>query len=267
MSFVLSKVLWLLAEPGNALVIGLVTGAILLWTRWRRAGMAIVGTVTAVAVAVTVLPIGTYLVHGLESRFPVPTDLPERVDGIIVLGGAVLPRLTASHGVPQVNRHAERMLDPLWLARRFPEARLVFTGGSGNLWDQMNREAVDARLLWDRLGVDTARVTFESESRNTWENAVLTKELVRPAEGEIWLLVTSGFHMPRSVGIFRRIGWPVLPYPVDFQTRREVRFQLGFDLEQGISLLNLATREHIGLVAYHLMGRTDAWFPAPEPAQ
>jgi uncharacterized SAM-binding protein YcdF (DUF218 family) len=120
------------------------------------------------------------------------------------------------------------------------------------------------RELWLSLGVPAEQMVFEEKSRNTWENAVFTRDLVKPKPGETWLLVTSAWHMPRSVGIFRHVGFPVVPYPVAYRTFGDGREFRGYvSILDRLALLDLGVREWIGLLAYRLAGKTDALFPAP----
>ena len=170
--------------------------------------------------ALTLLPVGQLTLRPLEERFPQP-DLPARIDGIILLGGSVHTEMTADRGQPVLNSAAERITEFVALARRYPEARLVFTGGSGFVFAGDLREADVIRDVLDGLGFDISRIAFERELRNTYENAVFSRPLVNPEPGETWLLITSAAHMPRSVGIFRRAGWPVLAYPVDYRSTSE----------------------------------------------
>lgn len=266
LSFIASKVLWGLVQPGNALVLVLAFGTLLLFSVRdfrRRAGRRVVATASAAFLVLTVLPVGTWAIRPLEDRFPRPM-LPNRVDGIIILGGALNPPLSADRGEPSVNGSAERILATVELGRRYPDARMVFTGGSGSLWGGAYREGEVMRAALDQVGFDTGRVLFENESRNTWENAVLSRDMMEPKPGETWLLVTSAWHMPRSVGIFRRVGWPVLPYPVDYRSRPGPRPYLIFELDGNLDTLGWAVREWIGLVAYRLMDRTESLFPAPD---
>jgi len=266
--FILSKVLWRLVQPGNALALLLVLGAVLLFSRHdgrRRFGRGMVA-VSAVGFFVFALfPVGTWLGRPLEDRFP-RTELPAQVDGIIMLGGAVTPPLAVSRGEPSVNDAAERVLAMAELGRRYPDAKLVFTGGYGALWGDYS-EGEFMRAALEQAGLDTGRVLFEGESRNTWENAVLSRDLAAVKPGETWVLITSAWHMPRSVGIFRRVGWPVVPYPVDYRTRADGKPPVVFDLADNLDKGTVAAREWIGLLAYHLMGRTDALFPAPLTAE
>ena len=104
---------------------------------------------------------------------------------------------------------------------------------------------------------------LETRSRNTEENAVFTKELVQPKPGERWLLVTSAQHMPRAIGCFRRAGFPVEAYPVDWHTRRALRLAPMETLSGGLGRLDNAVHEWIGLVSYWLTGRTSELLPGP----
>jgi uncharacterized SAM-binding protein YcdF (DUF218 family) len=261
--FIASKLFWLVAEPSNFFVLLLVLAALLLLTRWRRWGMRLVGFLAVLGVALMMLPFGAWLVIPLENRFPVPSPMPTHVDGIIVLGGAVSTVLTQRRGQPTVNEHAERFLALADLARRYPEAKLVYSGGSASPFLPEYREADAARAVIAELGIDPARMIYERESRNTVENVRNSKALVNPKPGETWLLVTSGWHMPRSVGIFRRQGWTVIPYPVDYLTDGRMVKIKDPDFAEGLGLLHRGLKEWIGLVAYRLFDYSDSLFPGP----
>lgn len=208
---------------------------------------------------VAVLPVADWALAPLENRFPPPRDLPAHIDGIIALGGAIDAELTKAHGMPSLNEHAERMTSFVALARRYPDAKLVFSAGSASIFPGHPTEAEGARMLFQELGLDPARVIFENESRNTYENAIFSKALAKPQPGENWILVTSAGHMPRAVGIFRQAGWPVIPWPVAYKTGEPFNISLAGHFDH----LDFAVHEWIGLVAYRLLGRTDALFPAP----
>jgi uncharacterized SAM-binding protein YcdF (DUF218 family) len=220
----------------------------------------LLGLMLLALAAVAVLPVTRWVIGPLEQRFPVP-QLPDKVDGIIVLGGAIDLDSTGNPDMPAVNGAGERLLAFAELARRYPDARLVYSGGSGLVSDQDAREADLAKPLFLTLGLDVTRTLYERDSRNTWENAVISKRLVKPQPGQTWLLVTSAWHMPRAVGCFRQVGWNVLPYPVDYLGRTKP--WLGLDAINQLHSIGIAEKEWIGLVAYWLMGRSDALFPAP----
>ena len=263
--FVLSKVLWFVANPAVVLLFALVAGAALLWSRrWRQLGRWIVTATAAVSLALAVVPVGPYLMATLEDRFPPPASLPDRVDGIVVLSGFVSMATSIDRGTVELNALADRLTAFIALARRFPKARLVFTGGSGLAFGDRPSEASFARRLLVDLGQPVDRIAFEDRSRNTAENASLTRALADPGPGETWLLVTSAFHMPRAVACFRKVGWDVVPYPVDFQTGG--RDTLDFELAplNNMEALMYAIHEVAGLIAYRLLGYTEEIWPAPK---
>jgi uncharacterized SAM-binding protein YcdF (DUF218 family) len=260
--FIVSKVIGVLTQPANLMLLALVMGIALLFSRWARLGRAMLAALAAMLVLVAVLPWEDYLIAPLERRFPPPQAMPAQVDGIVVLGGAIDPESSAAWGEPSLNGAAERVTALMQLVRRYPAARLVYTGGSGSVTAQEFKEAPVAKALFDSLGMETGRVVFEAQSRNTWENATLTKELVNPLPGESWLLVTSAAHMPRSVGAFRAAGWKVTAYPVDYASSGRgagLRFSLG----GGLGALGGATHEWLGLAYYRWRGWSDSWYPSP----
>lgn len=261
--FILSKIVVFLLQPGVWLTILLAGGTILLWTRWRRAGRWTVTAAAFIVAIVAVFPLGLLMIGPLEDRFPVVQEIGAPVHGIIVLGGAVQQRVTRYRGQPALTDGAERMTETVALARQFPEARLVFTGGSGLLFDPDVKEVETARLFFSRMGIPAERIQFEAESRNTHENAIYTLRLARPKQGERWVLVTSAMHMPRSVGVFRKAGLEPIPYPVDFQTFGSEQFGLGLNMLSGLAGVSAGLREWAALLAYRLLDRTDEIFPAP----
>lgn len=265
MFFILSKLLWALVAPINLLALILFAGTGLMFTRFAKSGRRLVVIAAAGFFVIGVLPVGAIMMRVLEDRFPQPpADMPAPA-GIIVLGGGVNEQVTRFRGPVELSGSGDRMTEAAMLARRFPEAKLVFTGGSAAVFGSPYREAHVARQLFLGLGLPPEQLIFEQESRNTFENAVFTRELVKPKAGERWLLVTSASHMPRSVGIFRKAGMEVTPFPVDYTTLGAPADFSIFPPHVGAGLGHTARalREYIGLVAYWLAGKTDALFPGP----
>jgi uncharacterized SAM-binding protein YcdF (DUF218 family) len=261
MTFVASKLLWTVLVPGNLLLLLLLAGLFQLARSRRRRGLALAMLAALLLLAVAVLPVGQWAAAPLEARFPIP-GVPARLDGIIVLGGAVEPEISYAHGQIALNDAAERITEALALAQRHPEAKLLLTGGDATVLPRLgDTEAEVMRAIFVQLGVAPERLLIENRSRNTFEDAALSRDLAQPKPGEIWLLVTSAWHMPRAVGCFRKVGWAVLPYPVDFHSEAAPRPD--FALSGHLALLDLIAKEWAGLVAYRLLGRTDTLFPAP----
>lgn len=256
MIFILSKLFWWIARPSLLLVAIPILGVF--FSRWRAGRIVAVAGAILLAIVV-VLPVGSWLEASLENRFPPPHELPAHVDGIIVLGGTIEPALTHLHGMPALNDLAERIVAFVGLARRYPDAKLVFTGGSASVLPGETPEADIAKPLFADLGLDPARIIFERESRNTYENAIDSERLADPKPGQVWVLITSAAHMPRAVGCFRRAGWAVLPWPVAFKTGLPDYGNPAHEL----LVLDNVFHEWLGLAVYRLLGRTDALFPAP----
>ena len=180
-----------------------------------------------------------------------------------MLGGAVDPFETAVRGLPTLNAEAERMTEFVHLAKLYPAARQVFSGGSGSLNPASLSEAAVARLFFARQGLDTQRMLFEDRSRNTYENVLFSQALAKPKPGEVWLLVQSARDVPRAVGVFRKLGWPVIAVPVAYKTGVSGVGSLTGNLD----LLNRSVHEWLGLVAYRLTGKTDELFPGRRELQ
>src|SRR5882724_2909593 len=239
--------------PTNLLIGVGVVGAILLLTRFARLGRRLVISSVLLLVVCGLSPLGTLLLYPLEQRFP-PWDAARGApDGIIVLGGSIEPDLSVVHNTPVVRGAPDRIIVAAALARRYPNARVVFSGGSANLVSNDAREADFAGAIFESLGVDKSRLIMERGSRNTQENAEFSKALVKPKEGERWVLVTSAFHMPRSVGLFRKAGFAVEPYPVDWRVggRADLFSFTNFSVD-GLARTDTGLREWMGLVAYRL---------------
>ena len=262
-----AKLFWFLAEPSSLLLALLLAGTALLFTPWRRLGRAAVCATALATAAIAMLPIGQFALKLLEDRFPPPAVLPDRIDGILVLGGVIDGYVIGKRGIPKslVAAGSPRLDAFLLLSKRYPRARHVFTGGSISLIQGRDTEADVVRRIFARLGVDTTRIIWEDKSRNTWENARFSHDLLKPERGQTWLLITSGRHMPRAVATFRKAGWTgIVPFPVDFATDYELReFEPQFRLGANLTDLSEAVREYIGLAAYYALGRSAALFPGP----
>ena len=265
MFFVLSKTLGILLLPINFLIGAGLLGAILLATRFARLGRKLlIGSVVLLAMC-AFSPLGYWLLYPLEQRFP-PWDAARGApDGMIVLGSSIDSDLSVAHGGAVVRSTPDRVIAAAALAHRYPNARIVFAGGSPHLISNDAREADYAGALFESLGIAKARILMERRSRNTQENAEFSKAVAAPKNGERWLLVTSAFHMPRSVGLFRKAGFAVEPYPVDWRVGDSSDLLLfstiGLD---GLARTDIAIREWIGLFAYRATGKIDALLPGPD---
>ena len=268
MFFILSKVLGFFALPSDIAVTIAALGVILLFTRCWRAGrrLAVLGVALLLIAGLT--PLGNALMLPLEQRFPPWSDARDAAlgppAGIVVLGGAIGPEISAARGTPDLNESAERITAIATLAKQYPAARIIYSGGNARLVLAGGIEADYAVALFESFGIARARIETERQSRNTIENAVFSKAIANPKPGERWLLVTSAYHMPRAVGVFRHVGFAVEAYPVDWRTRGPIDLAIPFEsITAGLRRTDTALHEWIGLAAYRALGHTSALFPAP----
>jgi len=257
----LSKVLFFFIRPSNALLFLLIIGVVLLVFGWRRAGLWLTGMATVLLLVAGLGPTANLLFQPLETRFP-HTEITEPIAGIVVLGGALDTVIAEEHGVPVLAEAGERVVAAAVLARAHPAIPIVLSGGKPALFPGALTEADETVKLLTGLGVDPARLVVENGSRNTFENAVNSKEVAKPQPGERWVLVTSAYHMPRAIGVFRAAGWPeMVAYPVDYRSAGTWRPYPS--VAKGLRYTDVAVREWIGLLAYRLTGRTGVLLPAP----
>ena len=263
MDYTASKLLGLLTTSGSVLTLALLAGTLLLWSRRWRLGRALLSCIVLVLAALIFLPIQPMVTGRLENRFPAAPALPDHIDGIIVLGGMVRPETSRARGRLTLNDAAERLLEGAHLAHLHPEAKVLFTGGSPNPWDPEARESDYAGQALIEMGIEPARLIIEDRSRNTYENAVFSLKLTPDGGKGTWILVTSALHMPRSVGVFRKAGWTVIPWPCNYLTGGEPEWANEDVTISRLYFLSRTVHEMVGLVYYRLRGWSNSLFPAP----
>jgi uncharacterized SAM-binding protein YcdF (DUF218 family) len=263
MFFVASKILAFLVVPSNILISLIVVGTALLYTRFARTGRRLVVTGAVLIVLVGLSPLGSILLRVLEDRFPAWDATRGAPIGFIVLGGALDPDMSTARRTPVIDGSAERLTIVAELARRYPSARFIYSGGNGNLLGGA-AEADHVAPLLESFGIAKDRIVIERNARNTAENAAFSKALAAPKSGDRWVVVTTGTHMPRAIGAFRAAGFDVEAYPVDWRTGgASETFGVYAVFAAGLGTFDAATREFVGLLAYRLTARTSELFPAP----
>jgi len=260
-----SRIVGFLLPAANLFAFLTIAGVIALFTRHARmARIALVG----VAVAYLLCgwgPLGTILIRPLEDCFPVPSDKILAPRGIIILGGGL--RAQISHARRAVSlSEGGRLIETATLALRYPKARVVFSGFTSGVKVGEGDEAHEALKLLVNLGVSSARIVLETRSRNTDENSLYTRDLLRSDLSQQWILVTSAAHMPRAIGSFRHAGFNVVAYPTDHRTEGELSDYWRFHRDQvdGLSAMDAAVHEWVGLVVYRLAGKSDTLLPGPQ---
>jgi len=263
MFFLASKVFWLLVQPTSLVLLLMLAGlALVLWGR-RRLAISALGLGAGLHFLVAFTSFGYVLIQPLENRFPMPVEPPEQVGTIIMLGGATMARPSTVRGVAELNQAGDRLTTTLRLAQLYPDAKIVLSGGAGFLQGETESEAETMRRFFTGFGVAEDRLVLEGESMNTAQNADFTRGLLEGDGGAV-VLVTSAFHMPRSVGIFRQLGVEVVPWSTDYRSAGNQAFEIDIaNPNQNLETATIAVREWIGLLAYHWTGRSAELLPGP----
>lgn len=260
MFFYAARIFWIFLTPLTLIALLFAAGLAAYW-RSRSAGLL---AVTAVLFLIFGLfPVGHNLTVWLEKQYTAPAPISRDIKGIIVLGGIFDTVLTQKTGRVSANDHIERMTAFVELARTHPRARLVFSGGAGQLGPDAAdaREAEDAKAYLAAIGYGALPVEYESASRNTYENARNTMTMIRPAQDEKWIVVTSAYHMPRAVGTFKALGWHVIPHVADMKTDGAYRLMPSLNVARNFALLDLSIKELIGTLVYYITGKSAVALP------
>ncbi len=255
--FIASKIIGAFLQADTLIVVALSVIVLALVLNCGRIALWASSTMLTLLVALAIFPFGDLLLQPIERRYPAQPPL-DKVDGIIVLGGGEDVSASVFWGQVQLKEGGERYTEALALARRFPQARLLFTGGGGALRTLAGAGISEADLagrFFRDQGVAPARLLLEGKSRNTAENARLSLMHAMPVPGETWVLVTSAFHMPRAMRSFEAAGWTgLVPWPVDYRTSAFTD-SIGWNLTDNLQGLNTAIRELVGQIAYRSLGR------------
>lgn len=263
MFFYLSKILWYALNP-LMVVLGILLIGWVVSFKWARAGRWIVGIGFILLVVFSQALLPQYLARPLENRIPAG-ELPEKIDGIVVLTGGVYFEAVRGDLV-DLNDTADRIIQAVILAKRHPEAKIIITGGSGSFNQGDDRREADyyARLARS-LGIEEERIVIDRDSRNTHESAVACAKIAKDRfPGDI-VLITSALHMPRALGCFNREGLDVIPFPVDYRTKNDrydmIKPDWFLPKVGNLGLLYDAAREWTGLAMYRRQGYTDKLIP------
>lgn len=261
--FYISKFAWALLSPLNVVIILVCFASVLLLLNYVRLTKWLLSLLLIVNLPILVYPVGDLLIYPLESRFQKPAIMPNDIDGIIVLGGAESLTTTISWQQAEVTDAADRYIYAAKLAKQYQKAPVIYTGGSGSIqFRDDNTSAQIPMTVLTASGVKAERLIIESASRNTAQNFSLIKPLLPNPTGQ-YLLITSAFHMPRSVGIARQNGINVIPYPVDYKSNKAYLRKWSIDYLGHMKTLSTAWKEWIGLTVYFFTGKTSSWFPKP----
>lgn len=260
--FLVSKVFWLLAQPLSLIFVLLLLSYIFGGAGFRRLHGALSGIAATLFFFTLFTSCGAVMLQVLENRITRPASLPADLSCILILGGAFENEVIAGRGGMEFNQAADRFIEGLKLAQAHPAAKILVSGGDGSFSGTYDGDAQTSIAFFSTFGISPDRIIREDQSRTTFENAANTKHVLDDNGLSNCALITSAFHMPRSVGLFRKLGIPVTPWPVDYRTSGQLT--LGPDFSQpslNAQLTTTAMREWTGLIAYYVSGRTRVLFP------
>lgn len=249
MFFSLSKLFWLLAAPSHVLAWLVLAAALCVLMRRPRAAGRLSIAAAILFLLIGILPLQTLLIRALEDRYP-RAAWPSHVDGVLVLGGGLNAAILEARHAPAQEGSEARLVSAYEVARRYPRARVVFSGGSARLNPSAYTEADAASAIFRQMGLDPARLVLETRSRNTYENILFSRDRVRPKAGEVWLLATSAIQMPRAMMVARQAGWALLPWPTDYITAAGIR--RSYSISANLALADAGFHEWVGLLIYRL---------------
>lgn len=256
---VASKAVWLLIRPETLLVALYVVALVFLRLGRTVAGSRSLAVALTITIAIGVFPVGNFLLNPLERAYSAQPVVTQPA-GILVLGGAEDQAPDYAGKVAMVNHAGDRLIATMHLARQYPKAVVLYTGGKVALMPAAEGAFELGPDILRQLGLSEDRMIVEGRSRTTAENAALSRAMAPNAEGP-WILVTSAFHMPRALGTFCAAGWRnLVPYPTDYRGGK-IRDQIGWNLAENLTDLNIGVKEWVGLLAYRITGRTVAFFP------
>ena len=256
MSFYLSKILWLILNPFNIFIFITLLSIFFYSIKLRKLSL-IIFLINFVFIAlISFLPIGSYLIYTIEKEYHSNIKPPENVDGILILGGATIPQLYNEYNQISLNGSSERLVESVFIIKKFDKAKVIFSGGSG----LVNRPDLDhakvAKSFYKKIGIETNQIIFEDKSRNTYENIIYSKKIANPKKNENWLLITSASHMKRALLIADKNNWKLIPYAVDFKNIKNFKLIPNLELLKNLNSFQQASHEWLGLISYYLMGRT-----------
>jgi len=260
--FYFSKTIWNMISPDSLFIILLALCLLLFLFKRTKKAIILFSLITLSTLFLCIFSVGDWMLYPLESRFQHNPDLPKHIDGIIVLGGSVIPDRSVEWQQLETNQFHERLSSFIKLSQLYPDATLIFSGGNASTDEDKPTEAQIAKTYFLESGISPERLLIENKARNTAENAIFSKQLANPQPNETWLVITTAFHMPRAIGVFCQQNWKVIPYPVDHQTLPSQLYRPGFSLIAHADHLVLATHEWLGLLAYYLSGKTQQLIPS-----
>ena len=258
--YFISKFIWIFLSPLNLIIIFLIFSAIFKFFNINIISRIFFLFTVVFFILVGFFPTGNLILHQLEKNYVVLNKIPNDLDGILILGGPTNVGISKAHDQVNFNDAAERLTESARIINNYNPDKVIFSGGTKKQNFESSHAYV-AKKFFENLNIDTSKIIFEFQSRNTYENILNSKNIIKPGEDEKWLIITSAFHMRRAINISKKLEWNLIPYPVDFRTGRKFNsFKPNLKILQNFNSFDLASHETIGLISYYFLDRTNRIF-------
>ena len=260
MFFYLSKILWFVINPFNFMLF-LIFGGLLSHLLQKNLLSKLFYFIFFIFFIISsVVPTGRFMLHSLEKNFHNQHSLPNEVEGVLILSGSIDGILSKEYNTIHLNENAERLFESIALINMYPKAKIIFSGGPAYIFNKKIIQVDLAEEFFSKLGIDTHKINFESRSRNTYDNIFFSKIIANPKPKEKWLVVTSAFHMKRTLNIANKLKWNLIPYAVDFKQTKKFSWKPSINFLGNIRTFHFASHEWLGLVFYYLTGKSSKIF-------
>ena len=262
MGVTIVKLIWTMVQPLSLALLLMLLTLLAMWAGKRRTAAVLLVLNCVLFFLMTFTSLGYLLIAPLENRIARPA-LPERIAGIIVLGGGIDGEVGRARGITELTAGGDRFVEGLRLALAHPEAKIIITGGFGSLVAEGDSDATAAERFYTGMGIARDRLVLEGQSRNTAENATMTRDMLGAGEDGAVVLVTSAFHMPRATAFFRAAGLKVVSWPVDYRSTGDEPFRFDpTNPPENLLTTTTAIREWVALLIYSSLGQIDSIYPA-----
>ena len=200
-------------------------------------------------------PLSNFLLNKIED-FIKPSKYPaQQLTGVIILGGPFdLESESKERNEVLLNSSAERLTKALEIYKKNPRLLILFSGASNKIKPIGWSESDMAKKFFLEQGVRSENLIFENKSRNTFENIIYSKDIIKNNKGT-WGFVTSAYHIPRSYFAFKKQGLVLEPISVDYRTGITSIFWINFDIKKGLENWNIILHEVVGISYYKITGK------------
>lgn len=252
---------WGLVNFDIILLVFIILATIFVTRKNKNIAASILFFFVSITCLIIITPLPEWGMTLLENRFSEVQQLPKDVKGVIIIGGIVDRKISQVRGEPSFNMFGARMVPLLKLMETRPELTYMIMGG-GKPYIEGYQEADILMRHLDYIKPKLGKLLFDNISSTTVESAQVSYNMIKPKRGEKWLLLTSAYHMPRAVGVFKNAGWDIIPYPVDFRTSGKYEWRINLSLWWGFMMWSIFAYELMMNLTSYMNGESYAFLPS-----